>query len=226
MDFGGNEGDIYSNRMDGINVTYGDKIRIGAYYGKPATIDWRSGAGARLDTGRWTTPARKMWGINLAGEIAKSLTLGVRYDRFDEMVGVRAGNSVFTNQDNGIFSVGLDYKAKDWSAGAVYAHSDYDNARNKNGFHIGVNYKGAKATQVGSWGVGAKYYHWGDGVTISHGFNASTPTGGLGGFKGYKLAAYYTVAKGMVGGIEWYDLKARDNNRKAKTFWAQLNVTF
>ena len=46
------------------------------------------------------------------------------------------------------------------------------------------------------------------------------------GFKGYSVAGYYTVAKNMIAGIEYYDLKQTYSDDKMKTLWSQLIVTF
>ena len=43
---------------------------------------------------------------------------------------------------------------------------------------------------------------------------------------GYDLGAYYTVAKGMVAGLEWWDLKGKESNNKVQTIWSTLYVTF
>ena len=48
-----------------------------------------------------------------------------------------------------------------------------------------------------------------------------------GGFKGYKVGGYYTIAKNMRLGIEYYDLKGYSNsNIKARTTWSELQVRF
>ena len=57
--------------------------------------------------------------------------------------------------------------------------------------------------------------------------NGWVPFGDPTGFKGYKLAANYTIAKGMMLGIEYYDLKNHDNSdQKQRTLWTELQVRF
>ena len=47
------------------------------------------------------------------------------------------------------------------------------------------------------------------------------------GFKGYKVAGYYTVAKNMMLGVEYYDLKGYSNSEvKARTLWSEFQVRF
>ena len=47
-----------------------------------------------------------------------------------------------------------------------------------------------------------------------------------GGFKGYKVAGYYAVAKGMVAGVEYYDLKGKESDLKQRTLWGEFQVRF
>ena len=101
------------------------------------------------------------------------------------------------------------------------------------GYVIGLNYKGASAAKPGSWGLHAKYYHLGAPVIIAHTMNGmhevvdETADEATIGFKGYSLMGYCTVAKNMVAGVEWYDLKSMDAlGVKMKTLWTQLVLTF
>ena len=46
------------------------------------------------------------------------------------------------------------------------------------------------------------------------------------GYKGLYAKANVTVAKNMIAGIQYWDLKGRDSNVKNKTLWTDLVVTF
>ena len=48
----------------------------------------------------------------------------------------------------------------------------------------------------------------------------------LQGFKGYKLAGYYTVAKNMVLGLEWQDFEGNEDDKSYDTLWSQMIITF
>ena len=78
------EGEVYGTRMDGIDLKYGDKVRLGAYYSKPT-----DSASLTYDTkkdDKWTTKDSwkydRMWGVNAAADLGKYFTLGVSYDEF------------------------------------------------------------------------------------------------------------------------------------------------
>ena len=99
---------------------------------------------------------------------------------------------------------------------------------------IGLNYKGAKASEPGSYGLYANYYDQARGTVIAHtmnGFYGNT------GFKGYMIGANYTLAKNIVATLEWYDLKEKSlwydyaGYKKSpevdmETLWAQVVFTF
>ena len=143
-----------------------------------------------------------------------------KFEKNDEAINVAP-----LTDDNGIWNVGAQFKLKDVSLAGLYAKSNADYAYKDKGFYVDLNYKGAKASTPGSWGVQAKYYHWGDGVQISHGWdNLFEPM--TNGFKGYKLGAKYAVAKGMVAEVAWWDTKDMRTDVKSKALWTAMHVTF
>ena len=46
------------------------------------------------------------------------------------------------------------------------------------------------------------------------------------GYKGIYAKANVTVAKNMIAGIQYWDLKGRETNVKNKTLWTDFVVTF
>ena len=216
-------GNIYDETFDGIVVSYGNKVKLEGYYGKPAQWTWRNNDPKGWKGNRpWSASGHEYdhaWGINASGQLGKSVTLYAGYDLFKD----KETNA----DDNGIFDVGVTGKFGDFKADFVYLHSNADDVTNKKGFVGTIGYKGANFKKVGSWGLEAKYYKQGDGTIITHTMNGWVPFGDATGFKGYKLAANYTVAKGMMLGIEYYDLKNYDNSdQKQRTLWTELQVRF
>ena len=219
-------GDVYDNRVDGVKVAYGDKIKLEAYYAKLATINWRMGSGARPTVdglGNVITPGTNAygargyaWGVNAAGKLGDKVTLYAGYDQFKDKDNV-------VDKD-GIFDAGLTGKFGDFSLDAIYLHGNADWATHKKGFVVTAGYKGANFKQAGTWGLEAKYYNQGDATYVAHTMNGNPNL--LGGFKGFKVAGYYAIAKGMVAGVEYYDLKAKEGDAKNKTLWTELQVRF
>ena len=216
-------GDIYDQRVDGVKVAYGNKVKLEGYYAKTATIKWQYGSGAQAIPADKTMGTNAYgekgyaWGVNAAAKLGEKVTLYAGYDKFDRHHA--------KDWDNGIFDVGLTGKFGDFSLDAIYLKgSNDDQFENKTGFVITAGYKGANFNKAGTWGLEAKYYNQGDATFVAHTMNGNPKLPG--GFKGYKLAGYYAVAKGMVAGVEWYDLKGKEDDVKDRTLWTQLQVRF
>ena len=220
------DGNIWDDKFDGIRIGYGDKVRFGAYYGK-ATGHQDSGyAGADLG---------KAFGANIGVDIGKKVTLDLAYDRFD---GDPTKGQLIANPDSdekfGIFSANLKGKiGKNLGLGFLYMHSSGDNTdyiannASKNGFVVTANVAGASYAKPGSWGFTAKYYHAPAGTALCHTMVGGAPMDFTAeGYKGYSLAADYTVAKGMKYGITWVDLKGRENGMKHKVLWNEFQLRF
>ncbi|MBO5637489.1 MAG: S-layer homology domain-containing protein [Acidaminococcaceae bacterium] len=230
-DFQLGDANLYDTRMDGIKVSYGDKVKVGAYFGKPADVQnfgyilkYNNGAEA------WY---KKFWGANVGYENGK-LSLNVAYDKFQDAVDA-AGNDVVGFKDNGVFSAQAKYNFGKVALDAIYLRSNVDGKFNhngevkntsKDGVVVTAVYGGADASKVGSWDFGAKYYNQGVGTFIAHTMNGGAMNFVNEGFCGYSLTAHLTVAKNMVAGIEWFDLKGRESKDKDKTLWSELVVTF
>jgi len=199
--------ELYDTRFDGIKVAYGKKVRLGAYYGRP--------------TNETAFDYNKAWGVNAAGDLGKIVTLSAGYDKFQ--------NSATDIDDNAVWNVGANFKvAKDTTLGAVYMKSNLDTGDISNkAVVVTAAYAGAKADKVGSWGVTGKYYNQGAGTFVAHTMDPSTWKGFIEeGFSGYMLGANYTVAKNMIAGVEYFDLKGKESDDHAKTLWGQMVVTF
>ena len=210
---------IFNSRMDGIDFTYGKKVKFNAFYGIPT--DQLAGAANGNRAARFD----KVWGASLIGSFGD---LGARAD----YVRMWDPDDNSSNDDN-IFAVGLKYNFKGgFGLGATYVRTSYDYAvpnAKKNGFFATANYKGAKANKVGSWGLGVHYYYMPAGAVIESGWDTTTIYNqGMNeeGYKGWFAKANYTVAKNMILGVQYWDFKSRVDNDKNKTLWGDLVVTF
>ena len=243
------DGELYNNRFDGIDATYGDKVKFNAYYGKPTDEGANfTYAGLKFD---------RMWGVDAATELGKVGTFNVGYhyaynaatyytDADEAKAANKAVNDVkkINDYSDGILDVGLKFKlGKDFNLGAHYLHTNiddklkYNKSASDNGFFVKAAYKGAKAAKPGSWGLAATYYQMPAGGVIANGFDypavltgykdAKTKTNFVSeGFKGFYAQAKVTVAKNMVAGIQYWDLKGRESDLKNKATWADFIVTF
>ena len=219
------EGNVYDTRFDGVQLAYGKDIKLVAGYGKatPSTL-------ARFDSS-------ETFYADLGGKVG-ALDLGVGYYSFKELGGgfdimgtPVALKVVGDDLDNNIFQVHANYAFnKDLKLGAMYLKGDADHNDfgkhdvDDDGFVISLGYKGAKAAVPGSWGLEAKYYDQGMASYIDHTMNGKADN--MLGFKGYGLTANYTFAKNIVGQVEYYDLKDKVTDLKAKTLWSQVVFSF
>ena len=241
------DNDVYGDRMDGIDLTYGDKVKFNLYYAKPTGEGLTASAKNDKDETYVAFQHDRAWGINAKAGLGKNFDLTVGYDEFRDPSEYDGNRAKLEDGESKIFNVGLKYKAKDFNIGATYLHTnggpidDMAQERNtlhKNGLVIAANYKGAKAAKVGSWGLGVKYYNAPAGLP-GVGWSTSTALGKakIGdvtfnkfllweGYKGWYATANVTVAKNMIAGIQYWDLKGRESDVKNKTLWTDLVVTF
>jgi hypothetical protein len=200
---------IYDTRYDGVNLTFGKEVKLEAFYGKP-TNSFKN----------WGFD--KIYGARVNGKIG-ALNAEAGWTKFE------GDATPITSDDDSIWNVGATYNFSDKaSLGVMYLRSDVEDLEgDKDGFVVTGTLGGAKASKPGSVGLVAKYYQQAAGTAIQHTMNGEYgPTYSGEGFKGYSVAGYYTVAKNMIAGIEYYDLKQTYSDDKMKTLWSQLIVTF
>ena len=240
------DGQIWGDRMDGIDLTYGDKVKFNAYYSKP-TGEGMVASGKDPKGEAYTAMHDRAWGVNAKAALGKNVDLSVGYDNFRDPSVYDSKNVRVVELDRGdskIFNAGLKFKAKDFVLGATYLHSNGGPLRDiygtgkKNGFFVAADYKGAKAAKPGSWGISAKYYQMPAGIpgnnwATGNALGSATISGitlkkaGLWeGYKGWYVGGKVTVAKGMIASVQYWDLKGRESSVKNKALWTDLVVTF
>ena len=221
------DGNIYDTRADGVELSYGEKLKVTGFAGKATD------AAVVEDEG---TPQEKEYkasygdyaGASVAYDMG-SLNLNGGYVNFKDMGTYE--NEHETNMDNAIWWVGAGYDFdKNTSLTAMYLKGDASedgvdiNDVDDDGYVIGLNYKGAKADEVGSWGLWAKYYDQGGQTVVAHTTDANYFD--FEGFKGYGVCASYTFAKNIVGNVAWYDTESKTTDEDDQRIVADLYFTF
>ena len=209
------EGNVYDNRVDGVQVAYGKDVKLLAGYGKASNKD-----GISSSTGN---NAKDTYYAELSGKV-ENLSLVAGYYKFEDVKEVK-------DIDDTIWTVAANYAFdKNFKLGAMYLNGDKDGYKgDDDGFVVTASYKGAKAAKARSWGLVAKYYDQGASTYIDHTMNGLADNKlftGDEGFKGYSVAANYTFAKNIVGQVEYYDLEQKEGNKDAQTLWSQVVFTF
>ena len=133
-----------------------------------------------------------------------------------------------TGDDLKIWTVGVNGEiAKNLSLGAEYLKSNQETYGNDDGYVATLSYKGANAAQKGSFGVWTKYY---DQASTTYVLHTTDATHGKldenGGFKGIGAGVNYTLAKNIVGIVEYYDLDSKAGDLNSKTLWSEIDFTF
>ena len=207
------EGNVYDTRFDGVQLSYGKDVKLTAGYGKATPSSF-----VRAQSG-------ETWYADLSGKVG-SLDLGAGYYGFKDVEVKYLGATVATNEDDNIWAVKANYNfGQDFQLGAMYLKGDDMNTNlDDDGYVVTASYKGAKASKVGSWGLVAKYYDQGATTYADHTMNGLADD--MQGFKGQSVLANYTFAKNIVGQVEYYDLKDKVTDLKAKTLWSQVVFTF
>ena len=211
------DGNIYDNRADGVELSYGDKVKLSLAAGK-ATDEI-----TKLYVLEGTTGGNYAGGALSADFGAVNATAG--YYNFKDILQKDSGI------DNAIWFVGAGTSFGDFGLNAMYLKGDASyqghdlDGLDDDGYTVGLTWKGAEAAKAGSYGLFANYYDLGGQTYIAHTTDADTFDGG--GFKGYGVGANYTVAKNMVFTAAYYDTKSKLNSSdKDKIIWTDLTFTF
>ena len=227
------DGNVYDTRFDGVQASYGKDIKLTAGYGKatPSSVKTPTVDGSNNLLGI-EKDSDEAWYADLSGKVGK-LGLNAGYYSFADVDAVRGPKleDKYAQEDMDIWMVGANYAFdKNVKLGAMYLKGNdefcnfYEDDFDDDGYVVTASYKGAKASQPGSWGLVANYYDQGMTTYFDHTMNGLAD--GMMGFKGYSVMANYTFAKNIVGQVEWYDLEEKEGDRDAETLWAQLLFTF
>ena len=240
------DGNVYDTRADGVEVSYGSNIKVKGFAGKgtDATVKVKNAAGTGFDDKAGSYG--NYCGGELTGDFGKFNAMA-GYVNFKDMyedgwivatdentgdIDIANSEPIGKGADNAIWYVGGKYNF-DGNVGvsAMYLKGDAsrndvdDTTINTDGWTAGLTYKGAKASEAGSWGLFAHYYDQGGMTYVAHTTDANV-FNGL-GFKGYGVGANYAFAKGIVGTVVYYDTESKlDSNEDDQRVWADLTFTF
>ena len=221
-------GNVYDTRADGVEVSYGSKIQLKGFAGKGTDATWTDAKNEDHDTsfGNYA-------GVELTGDFNK-LGLTAGYVNFKDMYkdAEYKNDPVGEGLDNAIWYVGGSYDFDgNVAVSGMYLKGDMSKddkdvtGIGSDGWTAGLTYKGAEASEAGSWGLFANYYDQGGMTYVAHTTDANTFDND--GFKGYGVGANYTFAKNIVGTVAYYDTENKLNSKvDDQRVWADLTFTF
>ena len=216
--------DVVDNRGDGVKLSYGNDVKVYGWVWKASNDNWVTGSNlglTNIDDGDR---------VYVAGVGAKLGVVGadVRYYNTDNA------------RENEIWELALKGEiAKDLTLKGTYFYgdSDVDGFDGDNsGYLVGLAYRGAKASQPGSWGL---YANYSDRPLATY-LDPTLFSGGYGeypldvvagdGYEGYDIGANVTLAKNIVAGVKYADFEGRedkgDGTPDAQTLWTEVVFTF
>ena len=215
-----NNGSVIDIEMDAVKASYGKAVKVTGVAAK--AVDKVHNIG--LDQAE----KDRFYAVDVATKLG-AVDAFATYYKVDD-------------KDQEIYDIGAAMTvAKDLKLKAEYLRGDFENSKlDNNGYVIGLAYKGAKASAVGSYGLWATYYDQPAATylkpTIS-GYAAGATVGtdklvltrnfeGTDGFKGFEVGANYAVAKNIVAAVRYYDLESREGEADEKTLWSEVVFTF
>ena len=242
QDFKLHTGNVIDATVDGAIVSYGDKVKLTGYVGKAAD----SGTWDNLGDATVVDSKDKVVGTALQEDDRVYIAdLSAKLGVVDAYVTYYKADTL---NENEIWNVGVALPVvKDLKFTAEYMHGDAEVGDivdvDNNGYAFGLAYKGAKASQPGSWGVYANYFdqpvstyleHTIDGYapfafdTVEYNVdtNVATVDNASDGFKGYEVGANVALAKNIVAAVKYYDLEGREGNYDEQTLWSEVVFTF
>ena len=196
-------GSVLDAHLDGVKVAYGDKVKVTALAAK-AVDDVTEVSADRVYT------------------VGAETAIGM-FDVYANYV--KADDKEVATSDKEVYNVGLAADvAKNLELSYDYSWGDkkYDNTVSKDGFIVGLNYKGATA-EVGSYGLHANYYDQPVNAYLVPTFDMPTFADG---YEGWSIGADYTLAKNIQLSVNYYDSEAKKLAEDKKAVYSELNFFF
>ena len=224
--------DVVDTRGDGVKLSYGDNVKVFGWAFKAASSGWANSNSFYVDS-------------NNDDKMDADEVLLEDNDRI-YVAGVEAGIGVvdaavrYYNADNAreneIWEATVAGKiAKDLTLKGSYFYGDSDASfidGDDSGYLVGLSYRGAKASQPGSWGVYANY----SDRPLATFLEPTLFAGGYGvfpsdmisgdGYEGFDAGTNVTLAKNIVAGVKYVDVESREGNADDQTIWSELVFTF
>ena len=229
-------GNIYDAQADGVEVSYGDKVKLTGFAGKAtdAEVANEFGEASSASYGNYAGAelTAAMGNFNFMGGYVNFKDM--YKDGWSDDTASGSYKQIGEGYDNAIWYVGGDYTMGDFVLSGMYLKGDasYKDEDVKgigsDGWTAGLTYKGAEASEAGSWGLFANYYDQGGMTYVAHTTDANVFADYANdGFKGYGVGANYTFAKNIVGTVAYYDTESKlDSKVDDQRVWADVTFTF
>ena len=218
-------GNVLDSYIDGVKVSYGDKVQVFGLVAKGA-----DGADLDPDYGHdaqtyLLDSEDRLYVVGVTADMG-AVDAYAAYFETDSSYKLAPGAD---NMDKEIWNVGVSYNfAPDFVLAAEYmrGNEDYFDT-DKDGWYADLAWKGASADEPGSYGLHVGYFD-----QSANAYLTPTTDGFVGtdvfdhGYKGMVYGASYTFAKNIVGVFNYYDFEDKESGADADTMFTELYFTF
>ena len=220
---------ILDSYVDGVKVSYGDKVKVYGMALKGADGD----AASAFDKNLTVDSNARIYVVGAEAQIG-AVNAYANWFKADDVV--RDGKwsddkKTFTVKEHGekeIYNVGLSFDvAKDLNLAYEYMWADkqYDKRVSKDGYVATLAYKGADAATPGTWGLHATYFDQPINAILSPTTDADSFMD-EGGYKGWQVGADYALAKNITLEVNYFDTEAKAGKDDDKSIYADLYFAF
>ena len=210
-------GNVLDTNIDGVKVSYGDKVKVFGMAAKGASGD---------NVGYLNLSEDRLYIAGVTADMG-AVDAYAAYFETDSSSEAPYGGE---NMDKEIWNVGFNYNfAPDFVLAAEYmrGNEDYYDT-DKDGWWADLAWKGASADEPGSYGLHVGYFDQSANAYLTpttDGFYADTPIFEQ-GYKGWNVGASYAVAKNIVAVVNYYDFEAKESGEDAETIFSELYFSF
>ncbi|MGP1367348.1 MAG: S-layer homology domain-containing protein [Schwartzia sp. (in: firmicutes)] len=228
-------GMVSDYRMAGAQVVFGKNVQVSLAAGRIEDAAVRpfnlNSSNARSQLSLFTGGTSSYQGIEVYNDRAQQFTWGVGFQRVkrEDLL-----NFLLNASEINIWNVGLGYKFdKNVNLTGAYAQasgvSDTGalgkvDSKHKHSYAFQLNYKGAKAGEMGSWGAFFGYRHLGVLSTIHSTYREFGPMNG--GEKGWEIGMSWTPMKNVLGKVQYYRGEELISENKVSAIWTELSFIF
>ena len=210
-------GSILDSYIDGVKVSYGDKVKVWGIAAKAGDND-------AVDNGLFEESNDRLYVAGLEAQVG--VVNG--YFNYFKASGVDATYGAEADGNKEVYNVGLSFDvAKDLNLAYEYMWGDkkYNKEVSKDGFVATLAYKGADAATPGSYGMHVTYYDQPINAILTPTYDA-TMFLDKGGYKGWNVGADYALAKNITLAVNYYDTEAKVGSDDDQSIFTELFFQF
>ena len=214
---GADDGLTMDTAISGATVSFGNVVKAKIAAGRVSD----DSVSHKDDRSNGTDTVANYQGIDLTYGMGK-LTAGVGYQQINNDVFKTSSYSKNADSDKArIWSVGGKYVFdKNVALKGSYAQNTEADYHHK-AASVELDYKGAKKSDMGSWGAYVAYRHLGENVAFAPTYNV------LGSDqKGWAVGATYTLFKNVMTKLEYFKGKDIEADKNASKLFARVQFSF